>query len=105
MSAGRRQDACAPDAQVSNLRYGLRCDLRGGIAPAALAHGADGRHSEPVAGAARQAINRSARLGRGAVMCPTRCRRWIGALLNHITLGARHGIPTEIELPIMIPDR
>lgn len=83
----------------------LRCDLGGGIAPAALTAGADGGHSEPVAGAARQAINRSARLGRGAVMCPARYRRRIGALLDHITLGARHGIPTEIDLPIMIPYR
>jgi len=40
-------------AHANNLRYNrrhlcLRCDLRGGIAPAALAAGADGGDSQPV---------------------------------------------------------
>jgi hypothetical protein len=37
--------------------FALRCDLRRGIAPAALAQGAYGADAEPVAGAARQAVD------------------------------------------------
>jgi hypothetical protein len=63
MSALRAQDACAPCAQVGNLRYDLRGDLCCGVAPAALAAGADGADSEPVADAGAQGVDCDARLG------------------------------------------
>src|SRR5882724_103897 len=48
----------ALSTQVSNLRYMLRHDLGGGIAPAALTGGVDGGDAEPCARAGLQSRRR-----------------------------------------------
>jgi hypothetical protein len=82
----------------------LRCDLRGGIAPAALAQGGDGGDAEPVACAAGQAVNCCGRLSRSARLCPAGRVVRIEALLDQVTHCVRYRIPTQVQLTFVIAD-
>jgi hypothetical protein len=84
------------------MRALLRRDLRRRIAPPALTVVVYACYAEPVASATDQTFHGEIGSRAYSAVRPRRHGHGIPALINHITLGSAHRIPTQIDLAIMI---